>query len=183
MDYEALRRQVWELYNKLRDVYFEYYQLWKSEMFLTWRWWISLAIVVVPWTVWIILRKKGSTYRLLFAGFFVLIVSSFLDMLGIALRLWIYPVDLLPLMPSYIPFDFSALPVVTMLFIQYLPKVKPVFKALAFAALGSFVFQPLMIWVGLYCECVWKNWYSFPILFLIYLGANFFATRTRFEKV
>jgi len=66
--------------------------------------------------------------------------------------------------------------------IQIFPKVKPVYKALFYAAAGSFIFQPLMHLISLYDPMQWQNYYSFPILAGIYMAADFFATRTRFEK-
>jgi hypothetical protein len=53
-------------------------------------------------------------------------------------------------MPEFIPFDISALPVATMIFIQFFPKVKPIWKALVYSAAGTWIFQPLMKLVGLY---------------------------------
>jgi len=67
--------------------------------------------------------------------------------------------------------------------LQFFPKIKPVYKALICAAAGSFIFQPLMEWMGLYANDEWKDFYSFPILFAMYLLANYAATRRKFEML
>lgn len=161
----------------------DFCELWRSGMYLTWRWWVVVALTVVPWVVWIVIRKKDSTHRLLYAGMFVAFFGFVFDMLGVITDIWSYPVLLLPILPECSPYNFTILPVVTMLFLQYCPKVKPWIKALAYAAFGAFIFQPLMEWAGLYANDEWRDWYSFPILFGIYLVANFLAARRWFEPL
>jgi hypothetical protein len=183
MDFESVNKIVAGLYDRLHAVHVDYAHVWKDGVLFGWRWWLALAIIILPWVLWVIVRKKDSTQRLLHGGFFVIIISSLLDMIGIALHLWSYPTTVFPLMPSYIPFDFSSLPVITMLFIQFFPKIKPVIKALVYAVVGSLVFQPLMELIGLYCHDQWEDYYSIPILFVIYLLADYLAARTTFEKI
>ena len=161
----------------------DFYELWNSGMYLTWRWWLLAAMTVLPWVVWLFIRKKESTHRLLYAALFIAFVALALDMLGVILDIWSYPVLLFPILPECSPYNFTVLPVVTMLFLQYRPKARPVIKALIYATLGAFVFQPLMEWAGLYATDEWRDWYSFPILFAMYLCAHWLAARGRFEKL
>ena len=161
----------------------KFLELWKSEMFLTWRWWLAVALFILPWVVWIIIRKEESTYRLLFPGLFIILFSLIFDLIGVTLDVWYYPVKIFPILPQSEPFNFSVLPVVTLLFIQYFPKVKAIYKALIYAIAGSFIFQPLMEWIGLYANDEWKNYYSFPILMVMYLTANWLATRKNFKPL
>jgi len=183
MDWTQVVQQADCLFKGLHDLHVKFYKLWTSSVFLTWRWFFGISLIIVPWIVWFIIKKKQSTDRLLYAGFSVMLMSSFLDVVGIALGLWSYPFNVFPLMPEFIPFDICALPVATMVLIQIFPKVKPVYKALFYAAAGSFIFQPLMHLISLYDPMQWQNYYSFPILAGIYMAADFFATRTRFEKL
>lgn len=183
MDWKEVTAQGNQLFEKLHDIHGDFYLLWVSHVFLTWRWWIALGLIIIPWGLWFLVRKKESADRLLHAGFYVMLISSSLDMIGIALGLWSYPANVFPLMPEFIPFDISALPVATMLFIQFFPKVKPFYKAIVYSACGSFIFQPIMICIGLYDNLEWKNYYSFPILIIIYLGANYFFNKDRYEKI
>jgi hypothetical protein len=172
-----------KLVEQICHSHMDFLELWNTGMYLTWRWWVMLAMTVLPWIVWLFIRKKESTHRLLYAGLFVAFVALFLDMLGVILDIWVYPVLLFPILPECTPYNFTVLPVVTMLFLQYFPKTNRYVKALVYAALGAFVFQPLMQWAGLYQNDEWRDWYSFPILFLLYLAANWLAQRKRFEPI
>jgi hypothetical protein len=183
MDWKTVTEQANQLFKELNSLHKDFYKLWASNVFLTWRWWIALSLIVIPWGLWFLLRKKESADRLMHAGFFVMLVSSSMDMVGIALGLWSYPANVFPLMPEFIPFDISALPVATMLLIQFFPKIIPFYKAVIYSACGSFIFQPFMKLVGLYDNLGWKNYYSFPFLFAIYLGANYMFNKDRYKKI
>lgn len=161
----------------------EIYRLWVNEMLFKWPWWLNAALTVLPWILWIMVRKKDSTHRLLYAGAVVLIVSSFLDAIGMALNLWTYDSKLIPLIPPYAPWDFCVIPVSVMLLIQIKPKVSPFLKAAALSGVGSFVVQPLIEWLGLYNPKSWKHYYSFPIAYVIYLIGHYISKRKSFEKV
>ena len=91
-------------------------ELWKNDIVFTWHWWVGVGLFVLPWIFWAVVRKKESTHRLLLAGFVVLILSSFCDAVGTAMRLWDYNTQVIPLIPPYAPWDFTLLPVTAMLF-------------------------------------------------------------------
>ena len=172
-----------EFYQNLVELYHNFYAHWKDHIFLTWRWWVGGGLIVVPWVVWLIVRRKESTARLLFSGMFVMLVAAVLDLVGSFLGLWTYPYKVFPLMPELVPYDLSSLPVATMVFLQYFPKVKPVIKAIVYAGLGAFVFEPLMIWLKLYDNINWPHYFSYPILFAIYLIAHRLAKASSFAPV
>ena len=155
----------------------------KSDILFTWRWWIALALIILPWTIWFFVRKKESTDRLLYVAFFVMVISSAMDDVGITINLWKYPVIVFPLMPEFVTFDVCALPVATMLYIQYFPNVNPYIKAVIYAVTSSFIFEPLNVWLGLYVKVHWEYYYSFPIMILIYLISNYIASRDKFSKL
>lgn len=180
MDINAAEQQSNVLFGKLHEIHIEFYKLWLNNLF-TWQWWLALSLIVLPWTFWFLFRKKESTDRLLYAGFFVMVISSSMDMIGIAMSLWSYPINVFPL-PELIPFDISALAVATMLLIQFIPTLNPFIKSILFSAFGSFIFLPTISWLGLYNEMGWKNYYSFPILIVIYLLANLIASKNDFVK-
>jgi hypothetical protein len=140
-------------------------------------------LTILPWILWIKIRKKESTDRLLFSGFIVLIISSWLDFMGSELGFWAYLVDVDPLSPSFVAYDFTLIPVSVMLLLQYKPNINPLLKAIVFSGVASFIFQPLLVWLGFYDPKIWKHYYSFPILIAIYLIADFSVKRKNFEKV
>lgn len=163
LDWNIIKNQSYSLYEKLHITHMEFYVFWKNNILFTWRWWIALSLIILPWTIWLFVRKKESTDRLLYVAFFVMVVSSALDMCGIALNLWYYPVTVLPLMPEFNPFDICALPVATMLCIQYFPDVGPYIKAIIYSLISSFMFEPLNQWLGLYKRIHWQ-YYSLSLL-------------------
>jgi hypothetical protein len=86
----------------------DFFRFWLSDIFLTWHWWLEAVLAVLPWVVWAAVRKKESAKRLFCAGFFVLIVSSYLDMLGMSMGLWGYHSAVIPTIPPYAPGIFRC---------------------------------------------------------------------------
>lgn len=117
------------------------------------------------------------------AGFFVSTVAILLDIIGGGLELWAYPVRVIPIIACFIPWDISALPVVTMLFLQLLPKINPFIKGAVYAFSGAFICEPLAIKFGFASEPHWRKIYSFPIIFGIYLLSHVIAKRKTYEAI
>jgi len=157
--------------------------IWYHHILFTWRWWLSFSFTIFPWVTWIVMRKKESTNRLLYAGLLTMLLSSWFDVIGILFGLWSYPAEVIPLSPSFIPWDFTLMPVITMAFLQYKPMINPLVKAVVFAGIGSFVAQPLFVLIGFYIPKHWQHYYSFPIFMGIYLLAHFLVTRDNFERL
>jgi hypothetical protein len=183
MDWPSIEEWVKEYYGRLHALRSEDFAFWAVHVVFTWRWWLKIAALIVPWVLWIIVRKKGSSHRLLAAGIFVSAISIFLDEVGTMLGLWFYSAKLLPFLPGNTVYNIATLPVATMLFIQWFPKVKPIYKAVLFAALGAFVAMPMLDWIGYYENLHWAYWFSFPVLFAMYIIANWLASGDRFEKM
>jgi len=183
MDLNTLINKSNVLYDKLHNNHVEFYYFWKSNILFTWRWWIAVSFIILPWAIWLFVRKKESTDRLLYVAFFVMVLSSALDNIGMTINLWNYPVSVFPLLPEFITFDVCALPVATMICIQYFPNVSPYIKAVVYALTSSFIFEPLNVWLGLYEKVHWEYYYSFPIMILIYLMANYLASSNKFDKL
>lgn len=183
MDWQTFLDTVIKIFDKNHQLDVDYFNLWKTAIVFTWRWWIALGIMILPWILWIIVRKRESTSRLLFAGAMIAILSTFLDMAGIILGFWFYPVTVLPFSPSYIPFDLCALPVSTMLWLQFFPKWNPFLKASVFAV-GGTLFDLIYDKIGLTMELdSWNRIYTLIILFLMYLFAYWVSKRKKFDPV
>lgn len=131
------------------------------------------------------LRKRESTYRLLTAGFFIIIVCSWCDVLGTTLGKWHYNFDVIPMLPSYAPWDFTVPPVLAMSLIQYKPHIHPTIKAVIFGGVSAFGGEPIAKWLRIYDSHNWKHIhiYSFVIFVLIYLIAHFISSRKTFEEI
>lgn len=168
---------------KYHQANLDIFEIWKSKMLFSWFWWFDLALTVLPWIFWFMVRKKENTHRLLHGGFVVLILASFFDMLGMSLGLWGYNAHLIPVIPPYFPWDFTLMPVVAMLFYQYRPNLNPFIKAIVFSAIASFVIQPFFAWVGLYNPQGWRHEFSFPIIIVIYLIGYGFTRAQSFKDL
>lgn len=149
----------------------------------TWIWWVSLAMLILPWILWIVFRKKESTARLLFASFIIMLLSSTLDSVGVDHGKWMYPIKVIPLPTISYSFRYSLLPVLTMFFLQFKPNIKPFVKAIIFGGLGAYVGMPIMSKIHLYQKVDWAYTYSFFILVVMYLLA-YWSTRSKsFEQI
>jgi hypothetical protein len=138
--------------------------IWFNHIFLSWRWWVSVSCLTFPWIIWIKIRKKSSTDRLLVAGLFSYLFTSVLDSIGLAHGAWVYPVTPLPYLHTYFgPWDITLFPVTIMILLQYKPTISPYIKALLFAFLAAFVGEPFFIYIDLYIPYKWEHYYSFPI--------------------
>jgi len=183
MDWTTIISKIKSCFDMNNAIEAQFVAFWAADVLFSWRWWLKVAMLLLPWVFWAIVRKRDSTARLLLAAFFVMAVSIYLDEIGVSMGLWYYPATIQPYVSGNSAYNISMLPVATMLFIQFFPKVKPVYKALAFAALGTFVSEPLMVWMGLYRNVEWSYWYSFPILFVQYWIAHKITLMKSFAHV
>jgi hypothetical protein len=71
-----------------------------------------------------------------------MIIAALLDILGAQMGLWHYRYEVVPLLPSYFPWDFTLMPITLMLFIQIKPNRNPWMKAIIFALISSFIAEP-----------------------------------------
>ena len=160
------------VFKKVAETNLELLEIWISTIVFSWRWWLSLVLTFLPWIVWIKIRDKKDTARLLFVGLVVLITTDSLDIIGLSFDLWHYDWTLTPFIPEFIPWDYTLFPVAIMLMLQFNPKVNVFIKAIAFAFTSSYIVEPLFIWLGLYHMIHWKYTYSFiiyiPLLFIFY---------------
>lgn len=183
MDWQTFLDAVTKLFDKDQELNIEYLNLWKTAIVFSWRWWIAVGIMVVPWILWLIVRKRESTHRLLFVGSIIAILSTLIDMIGIILGFWFYPITVFPFTPSYIPFDICALPVATMLWLQFFPKWNLFLKASIYAAGGAlfdFICDSICLTIQ---KDSWSRIYTVIILFLIYLLGYWISKRNKFDPV
>jgi len=170
-DPEKIKR-VGGFYSRLIEAHRDYFDYWIHNTVFHWDFNLSVFFTVFPWILWLKLKKKDSTYRLLLSGLFVGLVSTLLDFWGTVYGLWYYTGKIIPSMPSYIPWDLCLLPIMAMLFLQFKPETSPMLKAFIYAFVSAFAGEPLMLWIGLYVITKWSIFYSFPIYFLLYLAAH-----------
>ena len=177
-------RKVGNFYERVTDTNKDYFHFWKEHTLFHWDFWLTLVLFIfLPIIFWIKFRKKESSNRLLFVGFFVAIISSWMDFIGVQCGLWYYSGKVVPTIPSYIPWDLILFPVLIMTLIQIKPTLSPFVKALFFAVLSAFIGEPLFLWLGFYVIKKWSIFYSFPIYFVIYLFAHKLSRVGNFEPI
>ncbi|WP_432401297.1 CBO0543 family protein [Wukongibacter sp. M2B1] len=144
------------------------HQHWIDYVVFSLNWWILLVTLILPWFIWWKICDKRYIKELLIYGLFIMVVSSTLDDLGLALSLWSYPYQLLQVADRLNSVDLSALPICYMTIFQFFPKWKSfIISNLIFSLSCAFIFEPLLVLLGIYKTLTWKYLYSFPIYFAI----------------
>jgi len=172
-----------KIYELFREAHQQFFAFWYKHDFLHAEWWFGVFILGAPWVFWIWYRQKESTMRLLHAGMFMMWISFFLDYLGAAVGLWHYAGKLTPTMAGYIPLNFAALPVITMILLQWRPALSKYWKGLIFGLFNAYVGEPLYVLLGIYVMTGWKYHYSVPIYFLLFLIAHRIAYSHWYEPI
>lgn len=183
MNNTDILQKVKQIYHEGSEANSQYISLWKEEIVFTWRWWVSVIMTILPWILWILFRKKESTARLLGAGFLTMFIAAWMDFIGVDLGLWYYPIDSIPFVPSYIPYDFCVLPVSVMFLIQYKPHISPYWKGAVFTSFNTLLAEPALEYLEFYEEFHWNIWCSLPIYFAIYVLVSWYCHRQSYYPV
>ena len=158
-----------EIYNLVAQGNLKVYSIWITNIVFSWRWWLSVALSIVPWILWIKIKDNCDTPRLLFVGLVVAIISNVLDNIGSFYNLWHYDWNVMPFLPVFFPWDFTLFPVLVMTLLQFKPKMNKYIKASAFSFTCSFIFEPFFSWISMYHIVRWEYWYSFIIYIPLYM--------------
>ncbi|KRE82452.1 hypothetical protein ASG89_14440 [Paenibacillus sp. Soil766] len=183
MDKEKIVEHIDNNANQIHLLIEQKIAFWKEHVVFSGLWWFGVLLSIVPWIIWFLVRNKNSTDRILYVGFFVMSISVFLDILGDQFGYWHYRFNVIPIVPTYLPWDLTLMPVTIMFLIQIKPKVNPYFKALLFALLTSYAAEPFIKWLMIYNPIEWKFSYSVPIQFVIYLAAHYLSRRNKFKEL
>ncbi|WP_040207115.1 CBO0543 family protein [Neobacillus jeddahensis] len=166
--------QIHQLIMKKIEIWFDYVVF--SDL-----WWFGVALSIIPWMIWFKFRKKESSDRILYGGFFVLIIALALDILGDQFSLWHYRFNVIPVVPTYFPWDITLMPVSVMILLQIKPDANPLVKAILFGIFSAYIAEPFFHWVGIYVPTKWKYTYSVPIQVAIYLYSHYLTRRKNFS--
>jgi hypothetical protein len=151
---------------------------WRAEDFLTGKWWLMLAVLVIPWIVWWFIVDKRRTYQLLTFGLFVSMIMSVVDIIGVETGLYFYPYKLIPFAPRLLEFTLGLLPVSYMLLYQYFPKWRPFTIALTVASAASaFIAEPIAAALGMYEMIRWNYLYSFIVYMAVGISVKWLTEK------
>jgi hypothetical protein len=170
-----------EISKGIGNEHYKLFHIWTTQMIFSWRWWLLVILTILPWIVWIKIRDKKDTARLLFIGLIVMLVTGTLDTIGIDYNAWHYDWQLFPINVSF-PWNYSLFPVGVMLILQFNPQINKYIKALVFSFFTAFLFTQPFIWLGMYDRQSWESWYSFVIYVPLYLFFNYVYESNLFYK-
>ena len=158
-------------------------QIWTNYVLFSGLWWMGICLSIIPWIIWFVIRKRDSTDRLLYTAFYIMAIAVISDILGDQLGLWHYRYHVIPVLPTYFPWDITLMPLTVIILLQVKPHVNPWFKAIFFALLASYVGEPIFDWLGVYEPINWRYSYSVPIQIIIYMSAHYLSRRNHFAQL
>ncbi|WP_238457932.1 CBO0543 family protein [Alkalihalobacterium alkalinitrilicum] len=180
---EIVIKAIDENVNQIHELIQQKIQIWLDYVLFSGLWWLGIGLSIVPWIIWFIVRDKKSSDRLLYAGVTVMVISVMLDVLGDQLGFWHYRFSVIPILPTYVPWDICLMPVAIIILLQIKPRFSPVIKAISFALITSYLAEPFFEWIQIYQTLKWKYSYSVPIQIGIYLFAHYISRRKQFPKL
>lgn len=165
---------IWEL-RKIEDQLFLFdSKTWLVYDFLTWQWWMLVVFLVVPWIIWYLLVKRDTLMEAFLFGTITMIITKFLDVVGLQFSFWEYPIELIPVIPRGFPFDISMVPVAYMLLFQYFKTWKTFIVAqIIMAAMFAFIGEPFSEWAQLVYYIKWNYFFSFLYYILVGVGTKY----------
>jgi hypothetical protein len=175
--------EEYELFVKKMELTHEQTSFFQQYELFTWQWWLLLALTLLPWVLWFMIRNREIQARLLLGGFFAGLTALVLDMIGTQAGLWRYGIKLVPSLPPLIPYDLALMPVSYMI-LQQISKTKQKFiiYAVVLSAATAFAVEPILKHIHVYYPTNWKSLYSFPIYFLIYCAAFKISSISGFQR-
>ena len=136
---------------------------WINNDIFTFRWWVLLLSLTIPWFIWYRLVDKCRLKEMLLYLAITSSIAILLDEIGSTLTMWVYPVKVIPFLPRLIPANYSMVPIIFVLIYQYFPKWKSFIIAnIILTFVFSFILEPILVWMNLYDLITWKYIYSVP---------------------
>lgn len=151
----------------------------KNELF-TWQWWVLLALIIIPWVIWLNFADRKKLLESVLFGALIMIMTTLLDLIGMTLKFWRYPTQLVPLIPRAFPFDMAMVPVAYMFLYQYFNSWKSFSIALTImSVIYAFVGEPISVRIDLVQYIKWQYIYSFFYYFLAGLFVRWFIIKIK----
>ncbi|MGD6942821.1 hypothetical protein ACQCT6_12365 [Cytobacillus gottheilii] len=82
-----IKELINEQYESIDDAHSALTEIWMEDILFSFGWLTTLVLTVLPWVVWFIFRNKDSSARLLLGGLWAMLISSWLDYVGVTLGL------------------------------------------------------------------------------------------------
>ncbi|MFD0697593.1 CBO0543 family protein [Paenibacillus sp. GCM10027628] len=155
-----------------------------NSFLFTWRWWLGIALFILPWIVWIIYRKRESTARFFLAGLSSIILGILIDKFAIALGIWSYPIKFIPNSGfTLLPFQYSMLPVGVMFALQWKPNMNPFLKGILMGGFSAYIVEPIFTQMRFYNPKNWLYTYDVFIYFTIFMVAYWISNMSAWGPI
>lgn len=155
--------------DQLISVYQYKFDLWKDYVLFSWQWWLGILLTIIPTLLWFLFHNRDKTAKLLLAGLTAALTSAFLDTTCLFFGLFDYRYEVTPMGPNYIPWNFFVIPVLVIFSIQLYENVNIYLKGLMLSLLMAFIGLPILKYLGIFKTYEWNYFYSFIILFIIFI--------------
>lgn len=144
------------------------YTYWLEHGLFSFGWWFLVILSIVPWFIWWKLVDKKRLLEISTIGLMAMVIVSLLDLIGSSFVLWTYGNKPVQMLLPLLTIDITLLPVLNMFFYQWFPKWKSYIIAnIILALFGTFIVEPLFVWLKIYILHGWKYIYSLPIYIAI----------------
>lgn len=152
------------------DIRMEYwsksYERWITEELFSFPWFFNLVFLAIIYLLWIKLVDKRRLRELLLFGSLIAVASALIDIIAVTIGLWEYKVRLFPLSPAPFPFDYTVLPIMYIVIMQYTSSWRDfLLGSLLASGLFSFVLSPVYVLLGIKEYHNFKHFYLFMICF------------------
>lgn len=152
-------KHIYVIVNQLYEARIDH---WLGDTLGSWRWWVLIGVLILPWFIWYRLVDKKKLPELVLFGLVIMVFASSLDEIGFVTGRWSYPVEVVPMLLRLVPADYTVLPITFMLIYQYCPTWKRYFwRLVIISSVFAFIAEPLLVYFGFYILINWFYWYSF----------------------
>ena len=158
----------------MRPLYEIQMELWNNSIqryvtqeLFSFAWFFNLGFVAIFYVIWVKVVDKQRLKELLLFGSFVAVCAGFIDMAGITIGLWEYKIRLFPVSTPLFPFDYTAIPILYMLVLQYTMSWRNyLIGSLLASAFISYVISPIYVLIGIKQYHHFKHFYMFILIFV-----------------
>ncbi len=143
-------------------------QRWSTQELFSFGWLFNLAFIAILYVIWVKLVDKQRLKELLLFGSLIAVCAGFIDMVGITIGIWEYKVRLFPVSTALFPFDYTVIPILYMLVLQYTMSWRNyLIGSLLASTFFSFVVSPIYALVGIKQYHHFNYFYMFILVFVI----------------
>ena len=156
------------LYDIQMEFWKQSYQRWRTQELFSLPWIFNIVVLITFYVIWIKLVDKRKLRELLLFGSLVAVSTNFIDIVAVTTGLWEYKVRLVPISPTPFPFDYTVIPILYMLVLQYTSSWRNyLIGSLLASAFFSFVISPIYALLGMKEYHNFSYFYMFILVFVV----------------